>query len=240
MKYILVLILSGLGFNSSGQQLNQFTFPQLDLDVMNLWLAAHNRHQPTQLDELYTVAASDWMLVRADVAAKRLLHFDAESFVVTQDKLLYQMDEAVQLKDVELLEKLAYEFLAGFREVRLYFTNDLYAIDELFTTFDLYQELHHAVDDLLLDLYDWKEFVQLYDVFKAQFDRFCTIADPGFGDEDDVLFKLMTQRVRDCASDLESAIETAQQGNFIAPCDDTHDALLDLIGLYAQPAQAPQ
>ena len=222
-----------------GQQHNQFTFPELDGHVVSVWSAAY-RGNTSVLEQSLAATNEAWDLVSEQIITLHISHFAGASFVNEQSALLQELQRAVEIDDYDDLAFLAYEFLTGFREVRSYFTSDLYPLDELLAAFDLYQELHYAVDDPLLGLYDWKEFVRLFTTFKEQFEHYHRLARPGFHGEDEVLFKLMSQRVRDCSAEFEQSLKTAMQNEFVSPCDDTHDALIDLIELYAKPLLALQ
>ena len=104
----------------------------------------------------------------------------------------------------------------------------------MLAAFDIYSELHYAVDDPMLGLYEWLQFRRIFDDFKDQFEKYVIVADAGFDAERHILFQLGVQRVRECSQELERSFDTAMQDEFIAPCDDTHDALLNLIELYAR------
>lgn len=221
------------------QNLNQFTFRDFDEQLVSIWLDAY-RGNTANVEHEMEEASEAWMQIREQILESNILHFAAPTFTMQQDLLMHEMRSAVSNRDFTYFDLMCYEFLAGFREVRTYFTNDLYPLDDLFKSYDIYQELHYAVDDPMLGLYEWKEFVGLFEDFQWQFERYCIMAEPGFDAEESVLFRLMTQRVRDCSEEFSNSLKTAMQNNFVAPCDDTQDALVDLIGLYATEARAPQ
>ena len=221
------------------QNNNEFTFPELDAKIISIWLGAY-QEDGFEVTQRFVATDDMWQLIREEILEGDLYHFNAEPFLLVQDMLIFEMQVAIDNDDYLGLSELSYEFLAGFRDVRKFFTNDLYPLDELFSAFDIYGELHYAVDDPLLGLYEWPEFVRLLDDFEKQFQKYSVVAEPGFDNEGHVLFKLMTQRVRDCSSEFRESLKTAMQNKFVAPCDDTHDALVELIELYAEPPAALQ
>ena len=239
MKNILVVIGMVLVQSLWGQNQNQFTFRDFDGQLVGIWLAAY-RGDLDQIKVKMSEVSDQWLELRLQINESDLIHFAAPPFVVQQDMLMREMTNAVREKKYIYFETMCYEFLAGFREVRTYFTNDLYPLDELFRSYDRYQELHYAVDDPMLGLYEWKEFIGLFEDFQQQFDHYHVVAEPGFDGEHSVLFKLMTQRVIDCSLEFRLALKTAMQDNFVAPCDDTQDALIDLIDLYVEANQSLQ
>ena len=239
MKNTMIFAILFIAQSVMAQNQNKFVFKDFDRQLVNIWLNGY-RDITFDLEVQVEAISEEWMHMRDEILDLNLAHFSAPTFVMQQDLLMHEMRSAVQNGDFTYFDLMCYEFLAGFREVRTYFTNDLYPLDDLFRSFDIYQELHYAVDDPMLGLYEWKEFVGLFEDFQWQFEKYTILAEPGFDSENNVLFRLMTQRVIDCSQELKESLKTAMQNNFVAPCDDTHDALIDLIGLYAAPVRAPQ
>jgi hypothetical protein len=231
MKSLVIILLVITTTQLGGQEPNVFTYPELDAQLITLWMHAE-RGEAKQLSMIYDDLQTSWQLSKDEISFKKLRHFDVDDFIDTQERIISEMRQQVVGKDYSELAANSYILLENFHEVRTYFTSDLYPLDELLSAFSLYDQLHEAVDDPMLGLFEWNDFIQLFIDFKKQFKRYSVLAEPGFDHEKHVLFKLAVQRVFDCSGEFELALKTAQQTNFIAPCDDTRDALIELIALY--------
>ena len=234
MKSALILFAMLMWSAPVTQDANIFTYPTLDAHLISLWVHAENG-TANQLPKAYSEVQESWKLIKTHLLTENWKHLDMAAFVTDQDRILTEMHNVILDGKLQKLSLLSFEILQNFREVRTYFTSDLYPLDELLLSFLKYDEIHQAVDDPMLGLYEWKDFVQLFTDFKRQFKRYVVLAEPAFSGEEHVLFKLSVQRVIDCSHEFEKAIETAQQSNFVAPCDDTRDAMLELIALYQHP-----
>ncbi|NND08488.1 MAG: hypothetical protein HKN87_19075 [Saprospiraceae bacterium] len=234
MRYLLVCFTIALVTPVSGQCQHRFSFPDLDAKMISVWSACLNG-DTSGLEKNLAKASTSWDLVRAGIKQLDIVHFSSSDFIAEVDAMMHDINIALEANDINCLEQMSYEFMAAFREVRMDFTGDQYPLDELFLALERYEEVHYAVDDPLLGLYEWNQFIRLFTDFKEQFDRYCRSGEAGFKNGDHVLYSLMVQRVRDCSAKFESALNTAMQNEFVAPCDDTHQALIDLIKLYTTP-----
>lgn len=230
---IMILIAMGVLTSLKSQETNLFTYPELDGKIAALWISAETGSM-NDIQNDYDAFKISWQYTLDDLRKKDLRHFDIAVFVAEQRAIVKNIESAIERRDFPDVAQQCHVILHNFRDVRTYFTSDLYSLDELLSAFSIYDQLHFAVDDPMLGLYEWQDFKQLFTDFKIQFDRYVVIARPGFENQQSVLFKLAVQRVRECSKEFESALERAQQSDFVAPCDDTRDALMDLVALYEE------
>ena len=227
------LVFIGMLSPLRSQETNSFTFPELDGKLASLWSSAESSMIDTIRSEYDAVEVS-WQSTIDDLKNSSLTHLDMSLFIDEQGAILKAMKLAIDRRDYSLVAQQCYTMLNSFREARVNYTNDLYSLDELVSAFSIYDQLHYAVDDPMLGLYDWQDFEQLFVDFRKQFNRYVVIAKPDFRDLGSLPFDLAVERVHECSREFAIALEGAQQGDFVAPCDDTRDALMDLIALYAE------
>ncbi len=217
----------------SGQNDNLFTFPELESDLITLWTSMGERQDSLGADISLDTLKSHWLPVREKIRTLNLKHLASEALVAEFDLLIYEIEIATDQGDRALVGQKARDFLEGFREVRHYFTSDLYPLDELWFAYDIYEEIYLTVNDPMLGLYDWGEFLLLFDDFQRQFEKYMVLAKPGFKGEQRVVFEILIQSVLDCSSEFAKALQSANQEDFVAPCDETGQALRELMSLYS-------
>ncbi len=230
-KIMFITVLVSMLIPCVAQPLAPFAYPRLDAQLVSLWMTAEHGID-WQIKDTYAELKTDWSKIREDILNQEISHLNTEEFVQDQDHKFAGMQRLIDQADYQNLAQQAFEAMQAFQHVRTYFTRELCALDDLLATFQLYNELHYAVDDPMLGLLDWQELTQLFSNFQQQFDTYVVVAEPGFTAELGVLFKLYVQRVYDCTAEFKASLESAQQDNFVAPCDDTRDALMNLLSLY--------
>ncbi|NND33860.1 MAG: hypothetical protein HKN76_14820 [Saprospiraceae bacterium] len=234
LRKLLIFLLVAFLTKLNSQEANIFTYPDVDAQLIKLWIQAE-KSAGYQLTETYMGLETIWYMSKEQLLRKEFRHVNIDDFVAEQDQLIRTIEPLLSSNEYRQIAEKSYVILWNFQEIRKYFTSDLYPLDELLTAFSTYDKLHAAVDDPMLDLYEWNEFIQLFTDFKKQFKRYVVMSEPGFSSEKHVLFKLGVQRVFECSEEFEAALKTAQQNDFVAPCDDTRDALMELISLYQDP-----
>ena len=226
-----LLILTGY----QGTNTPTLMLPELDGALIHLWKSAHDVNAK-QLTQGFERVEKTWLSYRQEFVDKAIPHFDMDITAQDIDRSIKLMKDAVAKDDHASIRYISYKILKDFREIRRCVQAETYALDELLITYDLYIEFHRAADDPMMGLYEWNEFVHIYDEMRCQFDRYQIAASMAFRDDrlsiekrdhDSLVLDALA-----CLTRFEVELGEAYSPDFQEPCDEIGEALFNLIGLY--------
>lgn len=211
---------------------NGFIFLELDQKTIDLWLDSQDTN--TDLEESFEDVQKEWFTARKKIEKLSILHFDNEGFIEDQELRLRGIENAIKKDNREVVENESMILLNDFKEVRTCFTNSSYLLDDIMETYKTYLELSEIVHDPMMGLYEWSEFIWLIDQVKCKVE----IVELQLGSDSDQYanirgMKSAIEKVNYCLKLLDESVQTAFQPNFELPCDETGDALLELINQFA-------
>ena len=226
--FILISIFTLFAF----QQQNQFTFPYLDKEMLSLWLnlkQGENHDYETQV----RAVKNEWAKVLDTVDKGYIEHFDYQGFIEGQGLLMNEIVASQSKEDYEALEFFTHQFIWEFKKIREAFTNDSYPLDDLWQVYDMYEQVRYVVNDPMLGLYEWNEFIGLFEDFKMEYLEFKQKSSTQFEKSNFSLYQSSVQKVEQCIAEFEESLKTAQRTDIEMPCNEIGMALLDLFAVYA-------
>ena len=209
-----------------------FIFVELDQKTILLWLDCQDPN--INLEQRFDDLQGAWFGARKKIRNTSISHFDNEGFIEDQELRLRAIQRAVQLNKRTTIRDELMILLHEFREVRTCFTTSEYLLDDIMDTYITYLELSEIVHDPMMGLYEWSEFIWLIDQVKCKVE---TVETQLVSDSDQYAnrrgMKSAIDKVNYCLKVLDESVQTAYQPNFELPCDETGDALIELIREFA-------
>ena len=224
---ILISVLIHFAF----QQQNQFTFPDLDREMLSLWLGLKQGENRDYEKQVLTIK-NEWSKVLDIVDEEYIEHFDYQSFIERQGLLMNEIVATESKEDYEALEFFTHQFMWEFKKIREAFTNDSYPLDDLWQVYDMYEQVRFVVNDPMLGLYEWNEFIGLYEDFKKEYLEFKQKSKTQLEQSNFSLYQTSIEKVEQCIAEFEISLETAQKTDIEMPCNEIGLALLDLFAVY--------
>ena len=234
---MLIIMCSLIGLQA--QHPSGVNYPQLDAHLVSIWIQAE-KNDISKLVAVYPTLQTEWNHVKSNLLTKEIRHLNLSQLVADLDLEIAQMGAHINKEHFDALVRATKSILYSFKETRQFYTGEKSALDDFLSTWQIYEELHYAVDDEMLGLYEWDEFNQLFLDFQEHFKEYVHTATPAFEGESKLLFDLCVRRVEECMEEFAHTLATAQQNQFEAPCDDTRDALMDILSLYQYPSSSMQ
>lgn len=232
VRILIILICSLSGLSLIAQKRSEFVFTNLDGKLLDLWIHLQKSPDPEQAIGLMENIKTEWILTRKTIKDNNIEHFDNGAFMDSQDLLIYEAEGSIRDQDWSTAEFYIYHFIWEFREIRDCFTYDEYAFDQLWKTYDAYQQMKYIVNDPMMGLYEWNEFVGLYKDFKEEFKDYKQMSGPQFENSTRGEYIQAIAKVEQCIAEFDIALRSAYQPNFELPCDQIGESLIELFGVY--------
>ncbi len=215
----------------------QFAFPKMDSALVNLWISCKEKNEDSAhlfINRLLAI----WDDSKIKMSAQRIDHLDMASVIHEIDILIKEIDFHINLSDFDVAELYTFHILWQFKDIRKNLTSDQYSLDELIETYEIYQEVKCIVNDEMMGLYEWREFIAVVDQLKKEIKRYKSITKNEL-DNDFPLVKspVHTDKINDLKKQLrafERSLDSALRTDFIEPCDQIEPAIIELFKSYTQ------
>ena len=211
---------------------NEFEYRALDRALIELWL---NQDLSVRKNlDLFEQVQKQWFIVRKELSNHDIRHFDHGGFIEDQELRLRGIKYSIDNQRWEDVGNEALIMIKEFRDIRYCFTTDEYILDQILDAYEAYEVVSDIVHDQMMGLYEWSEFIWFVDQLKCKVD----LVDQTFETSKTEYTNASgiseaLDKIEFCLKQLDESVATAYQPNFTMPCDDTGEALLELLRQFA-------
>lgn len=210
----------------------------MDSALVNLWIACKDKNEESAhlfINRLLAI----WDDSKIKMATKKINHLDIPSVIHEVDIMIKEIDYHINLSDYDVAELYTFHILWQFKDIRKNLTSDLYSLDNLIESYEIYQELKCIVNDEMMGLYEWGEFIGVVDQLKKEVKGYKSISKNVLNYDFPAVkssihlskINALKKQMRTFEKSLDSGIRT----DFIRPCDQIEPAIIELFKSYTQP-----
>jgi len=234
---VLLLIFQLPSLSASQDYSTDFSYPELDKQLLTLWLAAEQNNGEVCLTAIEAIE-TEWTAVKESLEGKEVLHINIPEFSKRVEAYVRSLRPCQASDNWSCMKSIAYHLMYEFRSLRQCLFKTEYPVDVLWESIDAYSRIKKTINDRMFDLREWFEFEDQVNDFICKWEyydlRHINEIHEYFPGINKTKHNELKDDVKSCIVSLLESIDTGYQSNFVLPCDELGEALQKLLKMYSE------